>query len=113
LKEGVSFLEQIPGNRILLLADLFHMNIEEESIWQALTLAKDHLGYLHFVDSNRRAPGLGHLNFGRLSRVLREIRYDGFISAEALPHPSSEEAARKTIEYFRRFIQPLAQERPL
>lgn len=113
LEEGVTLLDEIGSNRFQLLADLFHMNIEEESISQALRQASGCLGYLHFVDSNRRPAGFGHLDFGKLASVLREVRYAGFLSAEALPHPDPERAAEKTIETYNRYIQPINQEEEL
>ena len=37
--------------------------------------------------------------------ALREIGYGGYASAEALPYPDPEAAARQTIETFRRFFR--------
>jgi sugar phosphate isomerase/epimerase len=88
------------------------MNIEEKSIPQALAQASGYLGYLHFVDSNRRPAGFGHLDFKEVASVLNEIQYEGYLSAEALPYPSPELAASKTLETFRRHIQPINQEEP-
>jgi sugar phosphate isomerase/epimerase len=110
MEEAVSLLNRIGSDRLQLLADLFHMNIEEASIWRALGQARQHLGYFHFVDSNRRPAGSGHLDFGKLASVLRTIRYAGFLSAEALPYPDPDAAARMTIKAFERYIQPINQE---
>ena len=110
LEEGVGVLDELGTDRFRLLADLFHMNIEEESIPQALRLAEGYVGYLHFVDSNRKPAGFGHINFEELASVLKEIRYEGYLSAEALPYPNSELAASKTMETFERHIQPINQE---
>ena len=62
------------------------------------------LARLRFVDSNRRPAGLGHLDFGPIAAALREIGYSGFASAEALPYPSPVEAARQTMEVYRRYF---------
>jgi len=110
LKEGVSLLQQIDSGHLKLLADLFHMNIEEVSIWQALIEARQHLGYLHFVDSNRRAAGSGHLDFQKLASVLMEIQYEGYLSAEALPYPDPDAAARRTMETYNRLMHLIKQE---
>jgi sugar phosphate isomerase/epimerase len=113
LEEGATIIEQVGSSRLRLLADLFHMNIEEESIWRAFRRTGPQLGYVHFVDSNRRAAGLGHLDFSEFQSVLSEIGYEGFLSAEALPYPDPDGAARQTIESYQRFIQPINQEKSL
>ena len=48
-----------------LLADLFHMNIEEANLAEAIRAAGSHIGHVHFADSNRRAAGMGHTDFAR------------------------------------------------
>jgi sugar phosphate isomerase/epimerase len=88
-----------PGVRVL--ADLFHLNIEERSITAALRAAGDRLGHVHFVDSNRQAAGFGHLEFEPVVQALRSIRYDGYVSAEVLPLPTPAEAAKQTMASFR------------
>jgi sugar phosphate isomerase/epimerase len=96
----------LPQNSsVRLLADLFHMNIEEVDISAAIRAAGSHLGHLHFVDSNRRAAGYGHLDYAPIVAALREIGYNGYASAEALPWPDSHTAAKQTITAFRRWFQ--------
>ena len=105
LEAGVALLRSLTTRNVKLLADLFHMNIEEVDIAASIREAGPHVGHLHFVDSNRRPAGFGHLDYGPIARALGEIGYDGFASAEALPLPDSETAARKTIESFRRYFR--------
>ena len=82
----------------MLLADLFHMNIEETNIAQAIERGGSRIGHVHFVDSNRRAAGFGHIDFAPIAQSLRSIGYDGFASAEAFPFPDPDAAARSTID---------------
>ena len=63
-----------------------------------------YLGHLHFVDSNRRPAGLGHLDFAPVVQALREIGYAGYVSAEALPYPNSEKAAEQTMITFKKYF---------
>lgn len=101
LAEGVRTLRELTTRNVRLLADLFHMNIEESDPAEALREAGAYVGHVHFVDSNRRAAGLGHTDFGPLITALRQIGYAGYLSAEALPLPDSETAARQTMQAFR------------
>ncbi|MEK7685983.1 MAG: sugar phosphate isomerase/epimerase family protein [Verrucomicrobiota bacterium] len=102
--EGVALLESLRTKNVKLLCDLFHMNIEETSIPEALRAGGAHIGHIHFVDSNRRPAGLGHIDVSSVAQALREIGYSGYLSAEALPYPSSDEAARQTLASFRQFF---------
>jgi sugar phosphate isomerase/epimerase len=104
--EGVTLLHSLSTKNVRLLADLFHMNIEEADLPAAIHAGKGYIGHVHFVDSNRRPAGLGHLDFAPIARALAETGYDGFASAEALPFPDPDAAARKTIATFRRHFRP-------
>jgi sugar phosphate isomerase/epimerase len=68
-----------------VMGDSFHMAIEERSVPEAYRAAGKHLFHVHFADSNRAAPGAGHIDFGPILRALREIGYDGYIAFELLP----------------------------
>ena len=102
---GVRLLEGLSTKNVRLLADLFHMNIEEADLPAALRACGRHLGHLHFVDSNRRPAGLGHLDYAPIARALAEIGYDRFASAEALPYPDPDTAARQTMTAFRQVFR--------
>jgi sugar phosphate isomerase/epimerase len=101
---GVKLIQQSGSDNIKLLADLFHMNIEEADIARAIRAGGHHIGHVHLADSNRRPAGLGHTNFAPIAEALRQIGYTGYISAEALPYPDSATAARHTIEAFRKYF---------
>jgi len=98
--QGVALLESLDTKNVRLLCDLFHMGIEESSIADALIRGGDHVGHIHFVDSNRRAVGYGHMQFGPILAALRSIGYDGYLCAEAFPWPDPHEAARQTMRAF-------------
>jgi len=98
--DGVALLQQTGNDNVKLLADLFHMNIEEADLAAAIREGQDRIGHVHFVDSNRQAAGRGHMDFAPIAAALKDIGYDGYASAEAFPLPNSEEAARQTIAAF-------------
>jgi RpiB/LacA/LacB family sugar-phosphate isomerase len=90
--EGIKFKEEAGHPEIQLLLDTFHMNLEEVDIDATLTRYADRIGYIHFADSNRYAPGLGHLPFHQITTTLIANQYDGVITAEILPLPDDERA---------------------
>jgi sugar phosphate isomerase/epimerase len=65
-----------------LMADLFHMNIEEADLGQAIEAARDYIRYVHLADSNRCEPGSGHLDYRPALAALKRIGYDGFMTLE-------------------------------
>jgi sugar phosphate isomerase/epimerase len=65
--------------------DTFHMNLEEVSIPDAFREAGPYLQHVHLADSNRAAPGAGHLDFKPIMQALAETGYDGYYSFELLP----------------------------
>jgi sugar phosphate isomerase/epimerase len=102
IEDVVPFVKPF-GGRVKILADLFHMSIEEASIADAIKKGGNLIGHVHLADSNRRPAGLGHTDFKTIFNALREIRYTGYVSAEAFPYPDSDAAAKQTIQAFRRF----------
>ena len=65
--------------------DTFHMSIEEESIAAAFRKHGALLQHVHLADSNRAAPGAGHLDFGPIVQALVDVGYQGYLSFELLP----------------------------
>jgi sugar phosphate isomerase/epimerase len=106
VEAGLSLLNTLSTKNVVLLADLFHMNIEEADIAAALRVGAGAIGHVHFVDSNRRPAGLGHIDFAPIAAALRDIRYNGFASAEAFAYPDTDAAAQQTIKAFRQFFRP-------
>ena len=103
--DTAEYLKTLESKNIKILADLFHMNIEEQSIHQAIQNNGNMIGHLHFVDSNRQAAGFGHMNHKLISDALNEVGFDQFVSAEAFPIPNSDEAAKSTITSFKKYFR--------
>jgi len=59
------------------------------------------ISYVHVADSNRLAPGWGHLPLEGLLRVLADLGYEGYLTAEILPKPDPESAARQAAAFLR------------
>jgi sugar phosphate isomerase/epimerase len=100
LADAEAFLDARGLTNVKLLADLFHMNIEEAVIADSLNNCK-RLGHVHLADSNRGPAGSGHTDFAPIGKTLKAINYAGFVSAEAFPKPDSRTAATMTIQCFR------------
>ena len=105
--EAMPILNRINLENVGLLLDTFHMNIEEPIIEESIKQAGDYILHFHIADSNRWPPGYGHLNFESIFAALFSTGYDGYISGEMLPKPSSLESMKKTIEYLNEISKKL------
>jgi sugar phosphate isomerase/epimerase len=104
LSAGIALVQALSTRNVRLLADLYHMNIEEADLAVALREAADLLGHLHLADSNRRPAGNGHTDLRSIADALRGIRYDGYLSAECLPWPDPDAAAEQTMRAFKQYF---------
>ena len=105
-EEACRFCKNLNTNGVKVLADLFHMNIEEEDIAATIKPNADMLGHVHFADSNRKPVGYGHTEMKPICDCLKEINYSGYVSAEAFAFPDPETAAKRTLQSFRKFFYP-------
>ena len=103
--DAVAWLKTLDTNNIQLLADLFHMNIEEASIPETIYQYGNYIGHVHFADSNRRAIGMGHTAMSDIAKALQSISYSGYLSAEVFPLPDSDAAATQTINAFNHWFR--------
>lgn len=96
--EGASLLERVERHNLGLMPDTFHMNIEDAHIGDALAEHAAYVKYVHLADSNRLAPGQGHLDFDDVMAGLKRGEFDGWVSIEILPKPDADTAARQSAE---------------
>ena len=101
LGDAAAFIKSLETEDVVLLADLFHMNIEEANLADAIRKAGKLVGHVHFADSNRNPVGFGHTDVTDVAAALKEIAYDGYLSAEAFPYPNPDKAAEQTIKAFK------------
>lgn len=103
--EGAAILEQVGRTNCGLQPDVFHMNIEDDDIGKSLMRNKKWIRYVHFADSNRYAPGMGHIDFQGVFDALRMADYDGWVSVEILPGEGPDKMAKTSIQYLKPLIQ--------
>jgi sugar phosphate isomerase/epimerase len=100
IAEGVELIELYQLTNVKLLADLFHMNIEETSFHDAFETGRGHIGHIHLADSNRGPIGTGHTNLAEISHALNSFEYFGTYAVECFPKPDSASASRTSLESF-------------
>ncbi len=81
-EEGVNYVKELESPNAKLLLDTFHMNIEEDSIGDAIRTAKGYVGHFHIGECNRKTPGTGRMPWREIFTALSDIDYSGAIVME-------------------------------
>ncbi|MDQ0246284.1 sugar phosphate isomerase/epimerase [Bacillus fengqiuensis] len=86
---AVRFVEEVNVEGIGIMADLFHMSIEERNMTEALNKISPYLAHVHIADNTREAAGLGQTDFKPVISFLNDANYKGYITMEFLPAVSN------------------------
>lgn len=82
LEQAAAVARKRKHRRVKIVADVFHMALEENDMAAALRDHADVIGYVHLADHNRRLPGHGYTPFAELAAALRNRGYSGWASYE-------------------------------
>ena len=77
--EAVNYIDELKIANLGVQPDNYHMNIGETSIFQAIRTAGRHIKHYHFNESNHMTHGTGHTDFREIVRILKQIRYTGYL----------------------------------
>lgn len=102
VEEGMDYIIR-SGLPLYLMNDLFHMNIEDRDMEEMLLKSLPYTKHIHFLDSNRLPPSMGHLDMERYYRLLEQAGYDGYLCLEALAgRENPDKCAAIGAEFFRK-----------
>lgn len=73
--ECLRYVDAVGNNRVGVMLDTFHMNIEEDNIGDAIRKAGDKLVHFHMGERNRKVPGKGTMPWAEIGQALRDINY--------------------------------------
>jgi sugar phosphate isomerase/epimerase len=83
LQDAASLIEEVGLDSVRIVADTYHMNIEEVDLAAALQSVARYLGHVQASDSNRLEPGAGHVDWALFGATLRSIGYRGTVALES------------------------------
>lgn len=86
---ALRFVEEVNVEGVGIMADLFHMSIEERDMRDSIMKISRYLAHVHIADNTREAAGLGQTNFAPVISLLKELGYKGYITMEFLPAVSN------------------------
>ncbi len=81
--QAVEMCKRIGAPNVKVHLDVYHMNIEESDIGQAILETGDHLGYFHTGDSHRGYMGSGSIDLAGVFRAVVKSGYAGPITFES------------------------------
>ena len=81
--QGVEMCKRIGAPNVKVHLDVYHMNIEESDVQQAILQTGDYLGYFHTGDSHRGYMGSGSIDLAGVFRALVKSGYAGPITFES------------------------------
>ncbi|MBR4941822.1 MAG: sugar phosphate isomerase/epimerase [Clostridia bacterium] len=88
--EAVDFVRQVDEPAVKVMLDTFHMNIEEDSMTDAIHLAGDLLGHFHVGENNRRLPGRGNMPWSEIGKALKSVGYNKAVVMEPFVMPGGQ-----------------------
>jgi sugar phosphate isomerase/epimerase len=95
LRDAASLVAPLDCPSLRIVADLFHMALDEPDIQAALREHAGLIGHVHLADSNRRLPGQGGTDFAAVLGTLADVGYAGWLAFECgepgdnLPHAAA------------------------
>lgn len=82
-EEAIEYVGKVGSKNINILLDTYHMNIEEDNMYDAIRKAGNLLGHLHVGECNRKLPGMNHsIDWLEIGRALRDIHYEKAVVME-------------------------------
>ena len=87
-EECIQYVKAVDKPNVKVMLDTFHMNIEEDSILEAIRMAGDMLGHFHVGEANRKPPRPGRMRWEEIGKALKDINYDGSVVMEPFVVPS-------------------------
>jgi len=76
-------VELVDNPSIKLMADTFHMNIEDKDPDSSIEKMGDRLVHVHANENDRGTPGSGHVDWEGISSALKKIEYEGALVIES------------------------------
>ena len=104
LRDAVEICEAVDKPYVRIMADFFHMNIEEPVIADSIREAGDYIKHVHLADSTRLLPGYGHTDFKSGFEALKEVGFEGYMALECGVPGDPHVELPKTVKYMKQWL---------
>ena len=104
LNDGVEICKRVGSPNVAIMADFFHMSLEERNIPESIEAAGEYIRHVHLADSTRELPGYGHTDFAAGFAALKRIGYRDYMALECrVPGPGEVELP-KSATYMKQWL---------
>lgn len=110
LAEAADMVERVNRPNFKLMMDIFHLNLEEKDVIEAIKKYSSYNIHVHLADNNRRYPGHCGLDFEKIIRIFKECGYTGNFCTEIYQIPNQEEAAKEAMAYLKPIMKKVYEE---
>lgn len=90
--------------RVGILADLFHMSIEEPDMEPVFAAHGDLILHVHLADNNRLLPGKGTLNWERILTAIARYGSNRYVNLECAVLGDQKQELAETVQLIRKYI---------
>ncbi|MDE2930903.1 MAG: sugar phosphate isomerase/epimerase [Chloroflexota bacterium] len=105
LAHGAAICQRVGHPNVRVMADFFHMHIEEADIAASLADNLSYVSHVHLADSNRDLPGCGHTDFAPAFRVLKQSGFSGAFALECPRQGTADFGFKECAAYLRKTWQ--------
>lgn len=96
---GFRFIDDIHDSHLLLLYDIYHMQMDEGDVLRRLVEGMSKTGHIHTAGSTeRRELCDGELNYDYIFKKIEENGYNGYVGLEYFPAEEPLEGIQKIIQ---------------
>jgi len=81
--QAIELVDRVNNPACKIMLDTFHMNIEENSLGDAIRKVGPRLLQVHSNENNRGTPGAGHVPWKEVAQALKDIKFDGVLVIES------------------------------
>lgn len=101
LAHGAAICQRVGHPNVRVMADFFHMHIEEADLAASLAGNLPYVSHVHLADSNRNLPGCGHTDFAPAFRVLKNSGFRGAFALECPRRGNADFGFKESAAYVR------------
>lgn len=112
MSEARRIVEMTKRPNFRAMMDVFHLNIEEKDMYQAIRDYADINIHVHLADNNRRYPGACGLDFERIIQTFHDVGYNDLFCTEVFQFPTQEECAKRAIAHLAPIFEKVYGRRP-
>ena len=96
-EDAAALMKAVDSQRIRILFDTFHANIEEKQVADGLLATRGYLAHVHTCENDRGTPGSGHVPWSAVRDAIAALDYDGWLTIESFGFALGELSAAASI----------------